>query len=394
LRDTQARGEALYAREIVGPTDSTVLVKDSVTGIVRSMIMMGSNNYLGLANHPEVKQAVKDSIDENGVGMGGPPLLNGMSATHRELEQALARLKQKEDALIFASGFQANLGWIGSLLRSQDHFVFDELHHASVFDGVRAARSVARFRPHSMKHNDHRDLERILKKIDLGRVSGSQVFVAVEGVYSMDGDLAPLPEIAALCKTYRANLVVDDAHGTGVLGQSGGGTARHYGIADQVDLAMGTFSKAFGVTGGFIAGKKEVIDYLRYFSRSYMFSAHIPQSVAAAVLAGVKLLARDSSLQDKLRANVKYLVGELKKSGFVVKSESAIIPIILPPHVDARKLGGRLHQEGIFANVIEAPAVPKESQRIRLSVMTTHTFEQLDQVVRVLTKLSHEFKLT
>ena len=401
LGSIQARGEALYAREIVGPSGPRVDVRDTLTGKVTSMVMMGSNNYLGFANHPKVKEFVCASVEQNGVGMGGPPLLSGMSAIHRELEKKLAALKHQEDALIYPSGFQANTGWTGALLRTRDHLICDELHHASMFDGMRVARMSARFHPHIMKHNDLENLEYLLRKsklsIQTDRANSGksgQIFVAVEGVYSMDGDIAPLDKIAALCTQYGATLVVDDAHGTGVLGKNGGGTACHFGVSDQVALSMGTFSKSFGVTGGFIAGRKAVIDYLRYFSRSYMFSAHIPQVIAAAVIAGIDLLSNDTSIQNKLHQNVRYMVKGLNEIGYPVNTESAIIPIILSEDTDVRLLGRRLHEEGLFANLIEAPAVPKDSQRIRLSIMATHSTADLDFTLGVLKKLGQDFGLT
>ncbi len=368
-------------------------VRDSVTGETRTMVMMGSNNYLGLANHPSVKQAVIDAVQESGVGMAGPPLLNGMNSLHRQLELRIARFKGKEDALLFASGFQANLGWISALLRSQDFLIYDELHHASVFDGIKIARATARIHTRSFRHNDVSHLRRILEAAHDQITPGAHIFVAVEGVYSMDGDLAPLREIAALVDQFGATLVLDDAHGTGILGKRGSGTAEHFGVCDQVDLAMGTFSKAFGVTGGFIAGKKEVIDYLRYFSSSYMFSAHLPQAMVAAILAGIDLIESGPELMAALHANVATLVGRMNEIGFRVKSESAIIPVLLPATVDIRALGRRFHEEGLFANLIEYPAVPKDAQRIRLSVMAGHTSEDLDFALGVLEKLGREFNL-
>jgi len=393
LHATRAQGLALYAREIVGPTGTRVEIREPSTGKLRSLVMMGSNNYLGLANHPYVKQAVIRSIEESGVGMGGPPLLNGMNALHRELEIRLAQLKHQEDALLYPSGFQANLGWIAALLRSKDYLIYDELHHASVFDGIKVARASARIHTRSFKHNDVENLKRVLIHAQEDLQPGARIFLAVEGVYSMDGDLAPLPEICKLAREFDATLVLDDAHGTGVLGKKGSGTAEHFGLSDQIDLAMGTFSKAFGVVGGFIAGPKQVIDYLRYFSNAYMFSAHLPQAVAAAVLAGLDLVEKNEDLRTSLRDNVEYMLQGLGKIGYSVKSESAIIPVILPEKTDVRALGKMLHDEGLFANMIEYPAVPKDAQRIRLSVMSDHRREDLDFALGLLAKAARQFDL-
>ena len=390
---TRKQGLALYGREIIGPTGTRVQVRDTVTGSVRSMLMMGSNNYLGLANHPLVKKAVIDAIEVNGVGMAGPPLLNGMSSLHRELERKIATLKGKEDALLFASGFQANLGWISALLRSKDYLIYDELHHASVFDGIKIARAVARIHTRSFRHNNAEHLEKILQAAQEQLSPGAHIFIAVEGVYSMDGDLAPLREIAALATQYGATLILDDAHGTGILGKRGSGTAEHFGVCDQVELAMGTFSKALGVTGGFIAGKREVIEYLRYFSSSYMFSAHLPQAIVAAVIAGLDVIESQPALRGQLHDNVAYMLRGMNEIGYAVKSESAIIPVVLPENIEIRALGKRFHEEGLFTNLIEYPAVPKNAQRIRLSVMADHSREDLDFGLAVLEKLGREFSL-
>lgn len=391
LRELNDQGYELYAREIVGPTGRRVLVRDPVTNRTRSMVMMGSNNYLGLVNNPRIKNAVKRAVDEHGVGMGGPPLLNGMSSLHRKLEQEIARLKGKEDALLYASGFQANLGWVSALLRSKDTLIYDELNHASLFDGIRMVLATTRIKTQSFRHNDLAQLSQCLEKAKCDRSPGAQIFVAVEGVYSMDGDLAPLPEIVKLCRRYEAALVVDDAHGTGILGKNGGGAAEHFGVEADVDAAMGTFSKVFGVTGGFIAGKRELIDYLRFFSKSYMFSAHLPQPIVAAVLTGIQLVREQPELRTRLHQNVRYFQKGLAHVGFRVKTQSAIIPLILPESTPVRTLGKRLHDEGLFANLIEYPAVPKDSQRVRLSLMADHTQEDLDFALEVLERAGHEF---
>lgn len=391
LRQSNRQGHALYCRQIEGATGPRVAIRDPLTGTTRTMVMMGSNNYLGLANHPRVVQAVKDAVDRHGVGMGGPPLLNGMNGLHRQLELRIARLKGKEDALLFASGFQANLGWVPALLRPRDFLIYDELHHASLFDGIKIARANARIHTQAFKHNDIRHLLQVLEKARDELVPGAHVFVAVEGVYSMDGDLAPLKEIARICRAFEATLVLDDAHGTGILGANGAGTAEHLGV--EVDLAMGTFSKAFGVTGGFVAGKREVIDYLRFFSRSYMFSAHLPQAIVAAILAGLDVIAEEPEIRKRLRENVDYLVAGLRKHGFKVSSHSAIIPLAVPERVDIRAFGKRIHEEGLFTSMIEYPAVPKDAQRIRLSVMADHSREDLDFAAGTLAKLGREFGL-
>jgi 8-amino-7-oxononanoate synthase len=349
--------------------------------------MLGSNNYLGLAYHPFIREAVKRVIDDYGVGMGGPPLLNGMSDLHRQLELRLARLKGGEDALLFSSGYQANLGWVVGLLREGDILIYDELNHASLYDGV--ALAGAQSRAIRFRHNDCFHLEQLLRRFGENRTG--QLIVAVEGVYSMDGDLAPIPQILKLCRKYGASLMVDDAHGTGVMGKTGAGTAEHFGVLGEIDIYLGTFSKAFGTTGGFIVARREVIDYLRFFARSYMFSAHLPPTTVATVLAGLEVIHREPERIARLHENAAYLEQGLNALNLNVRREAAILPVKIPSTIDLRCLNLRFHEEGIFLNPIEYPAVPKNEQRLRLSVMATHTKEDLDYALNVFKKLKKEF---
>lgn len=394
----QASGMAMYCREIVGPCKNRSLVRDNHTQTIKEMVMMGSNNYLQLTTHPRVCHAVKEAIDEYGIGMGGPPVLNGMSSLHRKLERRLVEFKirkhpEQYDAMLFGSGFQANLGWLNGLLSKNDVLLYDELSHASLYDGISQLRYTlrdnvvtARFR-----HNDCLNLEMLLQQHVPAK--NNQVYVAVEGVYSMDGDLAPLPEIVALCEKYSAVLVVDDAHGTGVVGATGRGTAEHFGLDHKVDISMGTFSKVFGVNGGFLIAKKEVIDYLRFYARSYMFSAHLPIPTVAAVLASLEVIHEEPHLPKQLHENAVYLCRQLNALGYAVKQESAILPLSIPKEIDIRAINLMLHQNGVFLNSIEYPAVPKNQQRLRISLMATHTKADLDFVIGIFEKVKHVFKL-
>lgn len=388
-RAAEANGDVLYMRELQGPVDAVVPVKDPLTGAVHEMIMLGSNNYLGLANHPAVKEAVKAAVDAFGVGCGGPPLLNGTSSLHRALEERLAALKGCEDALLFSSGFLANVGWVTALLRPQDILIYDEFSHASLFDAMKLARCRSQF----FSHNDTNELEQILEATR-ARSPEANIVVAVEGVYSMDGDLAPLNIVRALCDRHRAWLMIDDAHGTGVLGPGGAGTSKHLGLrADQVEIQMGTFSKAFGTVGGFIAGSKALVDYMRFFARAHMFSAALPHPVVATVLAGLDVMEREPWRQERLHDNAAYLAAGLRALNLEVIHESAIIPVIVPAHVPLRVLTRRLHEEGLFCNAIEAPAVPADKQRLRLSVMATHTREHLDRTIETIGRVGREVGL-
>jgi 7-keto-8-aminopelargonate synthetase-like enzyme len=256
------------------------------------------------------------------------------------------------------------------------------------------AASSAKFRAQRFRHNDCAHLERLLKATRERAGSASRViFVAVEGVYSMDGDLAPLAEMRALCDRYGANLVVDDAHGTAVMGETGGGTAEHCGIKGRVEIAMGTFSKAFGTTGGFLAGSREVIDYLRFFSRSYMFSAHLPPPTVAAVLAGLDMIEREPDRLVRLHENAEYLASGLRALGYAAERQAAILPLLIPSSVDIRALAHAFHREGVFLNSVEYPAVPLDAQRLRISVMATHTREDLDGALGVFERLGRRFGL-
>jgi glycine C-acetyltransferase len=387
FRQTQAAGLSMYMREAQGEASHRMHIKDPQSGEVRDMVMLGSNNYLGLTDHPLVKQRVRRAIDEFGIGAGGPPLLNGTSRIHRELEERLAALKGADDAMLFSSGFMANLGWVTALAGKQDLILFDELNHASLFDGLRMARC----RAEGFGHNHLQDLTAKLVK---ARANGHlNIYVVIEGVYSMDGDLGCLPEIRLVCQEYGAILVIDDAHGTGVMGQGGAGTAEHFGLHGQIDLQMGTFSKTFGTTGGFLAARQDLIDFLRFFSRSYMFSAHLPPPVVASVLGGLEVMEREPERIEQLRANVKMLVEGLNGLGFGVTTASAIIPVMIPVGVDLRRLARRLHDMGIFANPVEYPAVPLDQQRLRLSVMATHTEADLQQTIRAFETVKSEFNL-
>lgn len=375
LQDLEEHGELLTRRCVSSAANREVQVIDPETGAAHAMLMFGSNNYLGLATHPHLRERAIDALRAFGAGVGGPPLLNGYTTLHRELEQRLAALKGAEDALVFSSGYAANVGLVNGLMQKSDVVYFDAYSHASFSDGLK----LSGVRALSFPHNDIVRLRAMLEE-DKARRSGD-IYIAVEGVYSMDGDLAPLPELVALCRTYDAILVVDDAHGTGVMGANGGGTAEHFGVESDVPITMGTFSKTFAVTGGFIAGPKPVIDYLRYFARSYMFSASLSPAIVATVLAGLDVLEQEPELRWRLRQNVAYAAARLNSIGFTVRPETAIIPLHVPAWMDIRHASRLFHERGMFVNSIEYPAVPVAQQRFRISIMATHTGNDIDRLV-------------
>lgn len=371
----RSSGHALYQREIKGPLSHEVVVADPIGKTDQKMKMFGSNNYLELTNHPDVKKFVKESLEKYGTGAGGPPLLNGTTTLHRLLEENISAFKHQKETVLFSSGFMAQLGWMTALIESDDVVFFDEYCHASFMEGLK----IVKCRKVPFRHNDMNDLERKLKHFS---TVGRESWIVVEGVYSMDGDLANLPEIVAHSQYFGAHLVLDDAHGTGVMGKRGRGTVEYFNIdPNLITLHYGTFSKVFGTVGGFISCSHSLAQYLRFLSKEYMFSAALPAIVVASVLAGLEVIEKYPERIAKLHENCLYLQRQLKSIGIESSSHSAILPILVPPHVDIRKLALAFHQAGVFINSIEYPAVPQNQQRFRISVMATHTKDDIDYLV-------------
>ncbi len=386
IQDLCSKDQMLCMRSIGSAADREVLVFDEHSNSYRKMLMFGSNNYLGLANHPYIIKKVTEAVNEFGVGIGGPPLLNGYTKLHRLLEEKLAEFKNAEDSMIFSSGYGANVGLVSGLMNQDCVVLYDAYSHASFCDGIKLS-GVQSFR---FPHNDLRSLEARLKIIR--SKSNCDVFVGVEGVYSMDGDTSPLDELLILCKKYNAILIVDDAHGTGVMGESGKGTAEAYNIEGQVDITMGTFSKTFAVTGGFVAASKDIINYLRFFARSYMFSASVSPGVVAAVLAGLEVIKAEPERIENLRANINYTSSCLNNLGFHAHNQSAIIPLRVPLNMNIREAAYEFHKRGIFMNSIEYPAVPLSQQRFRISLMATHTKNDIDRLVETIEEVWKMYK--
>jgi glycine C-acetyltransferase len=361
-----------YLREVVSPADREVLVRDPFTKDIRRMLMFASNNYLGAANHPHVLERIRQGIREYGVGLGGPPLLNGYSRLMRELEERLSAHKQKEDTMLFSSGYLANLALASALPDTRDRFLYDELHHASFRDGTRLGRGAFEEFP----HNDTAALEQCLTLP--AEDPNTTTFVTVEGVYSMDGDLCPLPEVVRLCKEHDSVLVLDDAHGTGVLGETGAGTAEHFGLENDVEILMGTFSKAIAMTGAYISASKEIIKLLRYLARPYIFSAALPPVSLLAVHGAMDLIEQEPERRQQLRDNVRYLTQRLGQFDFAAPPEAAIVSVLAPAWMNLRAANYAFHQKGIFLSAIEYPAVPENAPRFRVSVIANHTRADLD----------------
>ena len=341
----------------------------------KEMIMVGSNNYLGLIKHPRVIKAAQEAIERYGVATCGSRFLNGTLDIHVELERRLAKFMKKEAALAFSTGFQTNQGIISTIVGKGESVITDRMVHASIIDACRLSFGNI----HKFKHNNMVDLERILSSLD--KEKGKMIIV--DGVFSMEGDLANLPDIVDLARKYNATVMVDDAHGIGVMGKNGRGTAEHFGVEDDVDIVMGTFSKSFASLGGFVAGKKKVISYIKHFARSLIFSASITPASVATVLATLDIIETEPQRREKL-----WQITEKMKSGFQAmgyntgENETPIIPVIIGDDDVTFMMWKFLREEEIFANPIIYPAVPKGQALIRTSYSATHKEEELDAVLR------------
>ncbi len=354
-----------YFREISSAQDTQVMIDG------RKILMFGSNSYLGLTNHPEIKKAAIDAIECYGTGCSGSRFLNGSLDIHRKLEEELAELVGFPGAIVFSTGFQANLGAISTMVDRGEYVITDRYDHASIIDGCRLSFG----RKLKFLHNDMEDLDRVLRALppDSGKL------VVVDGVYSMEGDIAPLPEIAQLCERHRAALMVDDAHGIGVMGKYGAGTTNHFGLEKKVNMIMGTFSKSLASLGGFIAADDDTIEYLKHKSRALIFSASMPPSNVEAVRAALRIMKREPERIERLWAITARMREGLRAIGYDIGvSETPIIPVRVGDSLTAFKMCKELQNEGVFVNPVVAPAVPENDCILRVSLMATHTPEQVD----------------
>ena len=378
IKNLKRKKEHNYFRLITSSTGREVMVKEDDSNEEHKMLLFASNNYLGLGNNNYVKKKVKEAINTYGTGLGGPAILNGYTYLMKVLEQRLAKLKHSEDCMIYSAGYNANLGFVSGLVRKNDLVIYDELSHASFYDALKLGNA----KGVSFKHNDVDDLERILAEHSI-TVKGT-LYVCMEGIYSMDGDISPLSQMIPIIKKYGAISMLDDAHGMGVLGENGCGTAEHYGVSKEIDISMGTFSKSLAGTGGYLVARKEFINYMRYFARPYMFSASLPPYVLAAVLAGLDVIEKEPQLREQLHENVKYANNILSPYGLVTESETPIIALLVPEWMNIRKANSIIHEKGIFLNAIEYPAVTMDMQRFRISLMAQHTKEDIKKLAKVL----------
>ena len=352
----------------------------------RRMLMLGSNNYLGLTNDPRVKEAAIDAVRKYGSGCAGSRWLNGTLDLHVRLEQRLASFMRKEAALTFSTGFQVNLGVISCLVGKGDTVYLDKQDHACIIDGARLSFGNVR----KFKHNDMSDLRR---QMAIGEGSKGRL-VVVDGVYSMEGDIVPLPDVVSIARDFDAAVMVDDAHGIGVLGANGRGTAEHFRLEDDVDLVMGTFSKSMASVGGFIAGDSKVIDYIRHTARTMVFSAAAPPAAVAAALATVEIMEREPERRERLWENTRFFSEGLRTLGLDTgESQTPIVPIVAGEDVTALRMGRRLQDEGIFVNCVLTPGTLPGRALIRTSLMATHTRAQLTRALEIIEKVGREIGL-
>ena len=366
--DARKEGVYPYFTAISSSEGSEVMVGK------KKCIMIGSNNYLGLTHDPRVLEAAEKTARKYGTGCTGSRLLNGTLDLHEKLELELAKFVQREEAIVFSTGFHSNVGLISTLVGRHDAIVMDKLVHASVVDGARMAGATT----YRYQHNDMNDLRAQLDKIEPGK----PILIAADGLFSMEGDLVPLPQLLKIARDYPAKVFIDEAHSFGVIGPTGAGVCEKFGLIDEVDLVMGTFSKSFASIGGFVAGQAQVMEYVKHHARPMIFSAAIPPYAIGTVLKCLEIIKKEPERRERLDEIQKYMKKELDLLGFDTgDSESPVIPIIVGDFRKTLIFWRSLLEAGIFTNAVIAPAVPHHSNRIRTSYMATHTDSQLDRVL-------------
>ena len=370
-----------YRRELLSACDAEVTVKCPVSNETQRMINLASNDYLNLSIHPQLKKAAADAINRLGFGSGGAAMLTGTYSIHRQLEEKIAAWYNREAAMLFTSGYGANTGVLRALLKETDVAICDRYAHASLMDGCAHANQLF------FTHNDMRSLKRALEKAG----SYNNKIVVIDGVYSMEGDIARLNEILQLAHAYGAWVLCDEAHATGVIGPKGRGTEAHFGLEGKIDIITGTFSKALGGVGGFVTGSQELINYLQIATRSYMFSTSLPVPAAAAMLEALNIIESEPARIQTLWNNITYFRNALQAMGFDTGlSETAIIPVIIGNDTTVKEMTRRLHQAGILVNAVPYPAVPKKLTRIRITLSANHTRSQMDCALEQIEKVGRE----
>jgi len=353
----------------------------------KKVINLSSNNYLGFANHPRLKKAAIDAVEKYGVGAGAVRTIVGNMDIHEELEETLAKFKREEAVMAFQSGFNCNAGTIQAITEKGDLIVSDELNHASIIDGARLSKADKTI----YKHSDMDSLEKVLKE---NRDKYKNILIITDGVFSMDGDVADLPSIVKLAEKYEAMTYVDDAHGSGVLGENGRGTVDHFGLHGRVDFSIGTLSKAIGVIGGYVAGSQTMQDWLSHRGRPLLFSTSLPPAAVGAIIEAVKMLMESSEYTDRLWSNAKFFKEKLGKLGFNTgNSQTPITPVIIGDEAKTMEFSKKLFENGVFVSGIVFPTVPKGTGRVRCMVTAGHTEEQLEKAVGVFEKVGKEMNI-
>ncbi|MCF6466116.1 glycine C-acetyltransferase [Clostridium sp. Cult2] len=351
------------------------------------VINLSSNNYLGFANHPRLKKGAIEAVEKYGAGAGAVRTIVGNMSIHEELEELLAEFKREEAAFIYQSGFNCNAGTIQAITEAGDLIISDELNHASIIDGTRLSKADRKI----FKHSDIDHLEQVLKE---NRDKYKNVLIITDGVFSMDGDIAKLPEIVELAEKYEAMTYVDDAHGSGVLGESGRGTVDHFGLHGRVDFSIGTLSKAIGVVGGYVAGSNTMYEWLNHRARPVLFSTSLPPAAVGAIIEAIKMLMESTEYTDRLWDNANYFKKKLGTLGFNTgKSETPITPVIIGEEAKTMEFSKKLLDNGVFVSAIVFPTVPKGTGRVRCMVTAGHTKDQLDKAVEIFEKVGKEMRI-
>ena len=378
--DLRAVGLFPYFRELQSRQDTEVIMEG------KRRIMLGSNNYLGLTTEPDIIEEAKKTLDQYGTGCSGSRLLNGTLVLHQQFEKEMAEFLGKEDVVTFSTGFQSNLGIISALVGRDDYVICDKENHASIYDACKLSYgTMLRY-----NHNDMEGLEKCLQRVP--EEAGS--LIVTDGVFSMGGDIANLPEIVRLAKKYGARVMVDDAHALGVIGKGGRGTASYFGLEDDVDIYMGTFSKSLASLGGYMATEAKVCDYVRCNSRPYIFSASVPPACIAVATAALRKLIADPSRVDRLQDISRYMREKLVEKGIKIRmSETPIIPIFTYERMDTLKIQKELYDRGVYVNATLPPAVPPRGCLLRCSLMATHTRAQVDEAVEIIADVLKKYDL-
>lgn len=372
-QEAKAKGIYPYFTPISSEQDTEVLVSG------KRVLMFGSNSYLGLTNHPKIKEAAKAAIDKYGTGCAGSPFLNGTLDIHIRLQDELAEFLGKDGVMLFSAGFQANSGTIPCVVGRNDYLIYDELDHASIMEG----KLITFANTFKYKHLNMDDLERVLQKIPIE----ASKLVVTDGVFSMEGDVAPIDKLVEICERYQATLMVDEAHGLGVFGREGRGTSDHFNQLDKVEIVMGTFSKSLASIGGFIATDKDTINYMKHSVRPYIFTASIPPAATAAVLAALKIMRSEPERNMALWDNTHYALNAFRAHGFEIgNTQSPIIPLYVRDDNKTFLLTHMIFEEGIFVTPVVPPAVPPKDTLIRFALMATHTHAQIDCAVEKIYK--------